>query len=285
MFHILHHYSLFELVEKIISIFSLNKDKAELPFIRAFQEYLVKFIKKGNADINAFLEYWDEKGASLTVQLSEVKDAIKIMTVHKSKGLAFKIVLIPYLDWKLNDNNAMNKTIIWADTKESKFNTFPFIPLVYDKNLKNSEFSDYYLRETFYSYIDTLNLFYVALTRAKERIYAFVNKSKKGNGSTIGDYIFKAINTETKISPLTISPNQFFDQANSRFEFEDDYIVEPKEESKEQESAFDIEEYPSHDWTNNIAIIAATINLIDLSASPMFFFIVLNLNFTLINIE
>jgi ATP-dependent exoDNAse (exonuclease V) beta subunit len=262
LFPKLNHYSLFELVEKIISIFHLNEFLSEIPFIRSFQENIQNFVRRKNTDIVSFIDFWNEKSDKLTVQLSEIKDAIRIMTVHKSKGLDFRVVILPYLDWALSRSN----TIIWANTQDTEFNVFPYLALEFSSQMSKSDFYNEYIHEVFYSYADTLNLFYVALTRAVESIYAFVKISKKGEGSSIGDYIYKSLTDYKSDNELTINLNQYLDDKifclGEEFSIhksaaEDIIDTENAEQNCNPEDlSCSIKQYPSHDWTQNIAIIA-----------------------------
>ena len=66
---------------------------------------VLDFVRNETSDINAFLDYWDKNGSSATLGISEAQDAIRIMTIHKSKGLQFKVVIIPFCHWSLTPEN------------------------------------------------------------------------------------------------------------------------------------------------------------------------------------
>lgn len=94
------------------------------------------------------------------------------MTIHKSKGLEFKAVLLPFCDWKL-DHDAAKDNILWCKTTISPFDQMGWLPMKYNKKLAESYFALEYFEEKIRAYIDNLNLLYVALTRAEN--YLMVN--------------------------------------------------------------------------------------------------------------
>ena len=104
---------LYELVEHLIHIFELNKIKDELIYLQAFQDAILDYAKNERGDIPSFLEWWETVKDKKTIQVSDENNAIKIMTIHKSKGLEFPVVIIPFLDWEL-DHNANNANILWC---------------------------------------------------------------------------------------------------------------------------------------------------------------------------
>lgn len=258
LFPKLSHYSLYELIEKTISIFELNKFQNEIPFIRSFQEHVSGFIQSQNADMAIFLNFWKEKSGSLSVQLSDIKDAVQILTVHKSKGLAFKIVIVPYLDWDLKPK----RSLLWTNTKNTPFEEMPFLPMNIQSDMLKSHFANDYIYELFYNYIDTLNVLYVAFTRAKERIYSYAKIYKTTNSSSayLSSMLYETLkNLNSPNNDLTINPQLYFNAQDNTFIFGDqDFKPSKKVISDENEisSNYELSYYPSHDWTDSIAIIA-----------------------------
>ncbi|MBN2892699.1 MAG: UvrD-helicase domain-containing protein [Bacteroidales bacterium] len=260
----LKHLSLFELAEKIISIFKLTSFKNELPFIRSFEELINGFIQNNGSDLKSFVEYWDENQHKFSVQLSEIKDAMQIMTLHKSKGLAFKIVIMPLIDWKLEPTHY---SVIWGSTEKSKFNDFPFLPINTTKDLIKTDFADDYISEKMYSYMDAINMLYVAFTRAKDQLYGFVPLPKKINGGTIGEHVFMAIQQNAKFTENSLPENlikleDYFVKEEMTFEFGNQLDVKKEEKDDRKSLIFNINNYPTNDWTENIAIVTHSEDLI-----------------------
>ena len=184
--------SLYELSEQLIRIFELNSDPGNLPFIQAFQDVVLEFVRNETSDINAFLEYWEKNGSSLTLNISETQDAIRIMTIHKSKGLQFKVVLIPFCHWSLTPETSGSKDLfLWCSTEGTGFGSIKHVPVKYHPELLNSAFREEYLEEKFHAYMDNLNLLYVAFTRAEEELHVF---SSTKRSPTAGSLLYEILN-------------------------------------------------------------------------------------------
>jgi ATP-dependent exoDNAse (exonuclease V) beta subunit len=163
---------LFEATESIIKFFRLGDYSWNVPFLNTFQDYIVNFTGENNADIRSFLEWWEETGKKKSVVLPDNQDAIRILTIHKSKGLEFKVVLLPFLSWNL-DHLSSKQPILWVKPDVPPFNELGIVPVKYNKDLADTIFADYYRKEKYSVYLDNVNLLYVALTRAKDVLYGF----------------------------------------------------------------------------------------------------------------
>ncbi len=182
---------LFEATESIISFFRLGDYSWNVAFLNTFQDYIVSFIGNRNADIQSFIEWWKETGNKKSVVLPGNQDAMRILTIHKSKGLEFKIVILPFLSWNL-DHLPSKQPVLWVTPDTSPFNDLGIVPVKYSKELINTVFAEYYKEEKYSVYLDNINLLYVALTRAKEVLYGFsVDNPKSDN--TIAGVLKKAI--------------------------------------------------------------------------------------------
>ena len=177
----LKHYSLFEMTEQIIALFDLASWHQEVVFIQAFQDLVYKFSTGKSSDLNSFLQWWLKFGAKQYIATPENENAFRIMTIHKSKGLDFEAVIIPFCDWTL-DNKMRN--ILWCETDVAPFNELPLMPVEYSSRLSKSVFAESYFREMMHTYIDKLNLAYVAFTRSKHELVCFCplpKTDKNGN--------------------------------------------------------------------------------------------------------
>ena len=189
---------LFEMCEKIISLFPLSGEDNESIFIQAFQDVVLEYTTNHSADLTSFLQWWNEQGVKKTVMTPESQDAIRIMTIHKSKGLEFKAVIIPFCDWEIN-NNAFHEKILWC-TPQEPLNDIPLVPIRYLSNLKKSFYADAYFNEKMQAYIDNLNIAYVAFTRAEEELLLFTPKPKKESYSgNLSQLLLYCVNPENKI--------------------------------------------------------------------------------------
>ncbi|MET4083128.1 ATP-dependent helicase/nuclease subunit A [Pedobacter sp. UYP30] len=178
-----------EMVEKIISAFKLDSYKKGdvnpfLPYLLAFRDLAGKSSKQGEKGISAFLNWWEEEGNSKTLPSPDTANAIQVTTIHKSKGLAFRAVFIPFCDWPLQ---GMSKATFWVPTANTPYTNLQTIPLSYTSALKGSSVGHHYLEETLFNYMDALNNLYVATTRAKDFIYIGVAGKKSNTITSIGD--------------------------------------------------------------------------------------------------
>ena len=167
--------SLFEMLEQIIALFRLGDDENETVFVQAFQDIVYDFTSQNVAGPHNFLRWWDDVGCNRTLALSGAQNAIRILTIHKSKGLEFNVLLMPFCDFKI-DQKAEN--IVWCQPKMAPFNELDIVPVTYSGS-KNTLFFEEYLNEKQHSYIDNLNLIYVAFTRARHELIVFCPKPKK----------------------------------------------------------------------------------------------------------
>ncbi len=174
----LFHYSLYETVENIYRIFSDYFPENEQVFIQAFLDMVSEYSQKEIADPDRFLKWWEESGYRKTIHTPESQNAIRIMTVHKSKGLGFKAVILPFGDWEI-DHKPTKPVILWCKPHQVPFNQLPLVPVRYSQNLAKTIFAADYFKEKLYAYIDNLNTLYVAFTRAKEELIVLSPRPRK----------------------------------------------------------------------------------------------------------
>lgn len=175
-----------EAFESVVMRFGLSGCTDEVSYLQAFHRQVLAFTEKNIADIPLFLQWWDDKGRSESIAMHEGADAITIDTIHRSKGLGYKAVIIPYCDWSLNTKP---DSLVWSRPREgSAAEALGAFPVNYVKEMSDSAFSEDYYREYVMSHIDNLNLFYVAVTRAKEELHIMmprVSGKKTGKGESI----------------------------------------------------------------------------------------------------
>jgi len=176
---------LFEATENIIKFFHLGDYTWNVPFLNTFQDFVVSFTGNKNADIQSFLDWWEECGKKKSVVLPGNQEAIRILTIHKSKGLEFKAVILPFLSWNL-DHVASKQPILWVKPVTPPFNELGILPVKYGKDLTTTIFADYYKEEKYSVYLDNINLLYVALTRARDVLYAFSVDNPRNENSISG---------------------------------------------------------------------------------------------------
>lgn len=165
---------LYEYVQKLIYILNLDQEQTALPYLTAFQDKIYDFMQSHVASAKLFLEFWNRKKNKLSIAVPVTSNAIRIMTIHGSKGLEFDIVIIPFLTWSLKDRlNYKQRKIIWCEPTNEPFNKMPLVAITQDDKALNTHFKKDYIQEVISQYIDFLNLTYVAFTRPKYRLYTY----------------------------------------------------------------------------------------------------------------
>lgn len=180
-----------ELVENIFESYRLTSIAHHIPYLLAFRDMLSNATRIGEKGIITFLEWWEEEGASKALPSPEGSNAVQIITIHKSKGLAFRAVFIPFCIW---DIKTKANSIFWVPAKNSPYYHLGNIPLKFSSALAGSAVSKAYFEELLYGNMDSLNMLYVATTRAKDFLYIATMGQKKEEGlSNIGSAVNQAV--------------------------------------------------------------------------------------------
>ena len=171
---------LYELTERLYAIFELERLHEQSAYICAFYDQLNRFTQDNSTDIDAFIDEWKESICSKTIQSCET-DGIRILSIHKSKGLEFDNVLIPFCDWRLEHSD-----ILWCRPAESPFDALPLVPVDFSqKQMMGTVFEQAYLDEHLQNIVDNLNLLYVAFTRASKNLFVIGRRETKNTRSTL----------------------------------------------------------------------------------------------------
>ena len=198
-FESLSRLSLIDLVDEIYSLFSLDSLEGQSAYVCTFYDTLNEYLRDHPADIDDFIEEWEDTLSSNTIQSDEV-DGIRLITIHKSKGLEYDNVLIPFCDWELEKTNGIT---IWCsgDDKEKPYGELPLIPVDYSSKMLGTVFEDDYKEEHLQNTVDNMNLLYVAFTRAGKNLFITGKKYKertsgKSERSHIIQYIIEELAKE-----------------------------------------------------------------------------------------
>jgi ATP-dependent exoDNAse (exonuclease V) beta subunit len=194
------------LVHKLASLLKIDTINEELVYLHSFFDIVFQFSINEINDIYGFLKFWEEEGHKQTISAAESEGALKILTIHRSKGLEFPAVIVPFADWKITPKT---NSILWIKPESSPFNQMPILPVIIKNELSESDFKVPYARETYLCLIDNLNLLYVAFTRAINALIVFTKNSgaKTADTGSICNEIVQKLKNGSSFQLIETSPD------------------------------------------------------------------------------
>ena len=214
---------IFELAEQIYTLFNIGNIKGEDAYLYAFYDALTDFIANNTADIDSFVEEWNDSIAAKTIQASAI-DGIRIITIHQSKGLEFEHVVIPFCDWTLEKGNT-----IWCTPQVEPYNELPLIPIDFSASqMKGTIYEFDYNEEHLQNCVDNLNLLYVAFTRAASSLFVIAQRGTPSSRS----YIVEQAITDIKLEGSSLDGDPSDKKAELLFSYGELEIVETKAKKK-----------------------------------------------------
>ena len=182
---------LYELLEKLFVIFQLSLIDNQDAYLFSFFDKVSEYLKDNSSELTAFIKHWEELLCSKTIPSGEI-EGIRILSIHKSKGLEYPNVLIPFCDWKMENERNFH---VWCTPEQSPFNALNLVPVNYGSLMNESIYHHDYLNERLQLWVDNLNLLYVAFTRPKTNLIVWC-KQEKAEG-TVSELIAENI-TQTQ---------------------------------------------------------------------------------------
>lgn len=178
---------LYELLEKLFVIFRMDMIEEQDAYLCAFYDAVTEYMQNNSSELTSFLTYWNETLYAKTIPSGEIS-GIRILSIHKSKGLEYHTVLLPFCDWKME--NETNNHMLWCKINEADADKEPFCeldltPVNYSSAMAESYFSDSYREERLQLWVDNLNLLYVAFTRACKNLIVWCKDEKKDTVSRL----------------------------------------------------------------------------------------------------
>lgn len=155
------------------------------PYLLCFLDEALRYSEQGDGSLAAFMGWWEARREKASVALPESGDAIQVLTVHKSKGLEYPVVILPMANWSFQQPGS--GSTMWPEIPGLAPDAFgERMPVAFTDlgKLDRQPFKGMYDREATDIILDNLNLLYVALTRPRERLYVLAQlvptQNKKG---------------------------------------------------------------------------------------------------------
>jgi ATP-dependent helicase/nuclease subunit A len=174
---------LYELMEKLFGLFEMSRIKQQDAYLCAFFDAVVEYLQNNSSEMSAFIAFWEETLSQKTIPSGEV-EGIRIISIHKSKGLEYHTVLLPFCDWNMEKERSLTH-LIWCTPKVAPFNDLDIVPVNYSTAMQQSIYREEYLNERLQLWVDNLNLLYVAFTRAKKNLIIWGKDGLKGTVSEL----------------------------------------------------------------------------------------------------
>lgn len=232
---------LYELLEKLFILFDMQLIEKQDAYICAFYDAVTEYMQNNSSELTAFISYWDERLHEKTIPSGEI-EGIRILSIHKSKGLEYHTVLLPFCDWKME--NETNSHLIWCsvagtgkNTDRPPFNELDIVPVNYSGAMAESVYRDSYLEERLQLWVDNLNLLYVAFTRACKNLIVWGKAKQKG---TVSELLLEALPhvslTMEETSPEAAEENESSGETNSEIYEFGELCVSEEKKKKETEN-------------------------------------------------
>ena len=197
--------SLYELTECLYTIFELHRLEGQSAYLCAFYDQLLAFTSENATGIDGFVSEWQENLCSKTIQSDEI-NGIRLISIHKSKGLEFNHVIIPFCDWQLEKSQ---DNILWCRPDEAPFSDLPIVPIDYSqKQMMGTIYEGDYLHEHLQNTVDNLNLLYVAFTRASQSLFVIGKRNARNSRSALIEQVLPLLAEEMSDTVLSGLENE-----------------------------------------------------------------------------
>jgi len=177
---------LYELAERLLNLFGLLGRNGESDYLFRFLDLTLEYSLKYGNNLGNFLTHWDERKGRISINAPGGRSAITITTVHKAKGLAYGVVIVPFADWSLEPHRG---TLLWGHLEGSQkpLANMPEVAVVsLSKGLQQTALAAQYDEEREKTFLEGLNTLYVAFTRPRHRLYV-ISKRPEEKKSARGD--------------------------------------------------------------------------------------------------
>lgn len=206
-------YTLYNVCEEVIRRFLTDTERENATYLQAFLDATLDYVTKEGSNLGGFLSWWDDEGCNRNIASPQGMNAITVMTIHKSKGLSFNVVFVPFYSLKIITSGRRHDDL-WT-VMDNNGVKVP-VAVKFSSEAVKSSFAEDYLREYLNEYIDNMNIGYVALTRPKYALYIFCLSSKEKSIDSPADVLCEFFNDnkaaslnglETAVKGMSFSDN------------------------------------------------------------------------------
>ncbi len=177
--------SLYSATEGMIRFFGLGENSANIAYISSFQDVVLTWSGRHSSDISAFVAWWDEEGCKSTLSQSNRQEAMRVMTVHKAKGLQSRVVIVPFASWEFS-KPGFTRPLLWVTDVPAPFDMMPVVLPEISSRLEESLFADEARMEKASDWLDGVNLLYVAFTRAVDALFVMAPEAALKSSGSVG---------------------------------------------------------------------------------------------------
>lgn len=192
---------LVELIELLILKFGINEWTGQAPYVHALLDEVMTFATEHMAHAADLVDEWDDHMHTTKIPVTG-SDGVRLLTIHKAKGLEAHTVFLPFCDWELAPTRGPKQTF-WCEPTEPPYDQLPTVPINKVKAAALSIYKQSYRNELHDESIESINLLYVAFTRAKSNLYIYAplaTLKKNGTDSTVAHVIRRVINQSKPIA-------------------------------------------------------------------------------------
>lgn len=212
----------YELVEELYDILHIAERKGESAYVCDFMDRIANFVNSESGNLSALLDEWDNDMHKQSIE-SDDAEGIRLLTIHKSKGLEYSHVFLPLCNWSLTP---MNDSLLWCKPSVAPFNELPIVALNNNNTLLESEYKQDKVYEQLQQEVDDLNMLYVAFTRASENLFVI---GKTGENDTRRSRLIERVLDDEM---------QTLDDGTRIYTFGNEPYVKAKRKDKESQNIF-----------------------------------------------
>lgn len=227
---------LYEIAETLVSIFMSDEPN---PYIQFFLDKVLAFSSKKGNNIFGLIEWWELNKGKFSIIVPEAHDAVRVMTIHKSKGLEFPVVIYPFASDKADARNKL----LWVNLEKDNIEGLPTAVVNVSSELEKTSHAHEYMIEQNKLRLDVYNLLYVALTRPSHRLYVLTERQKP---------TYNNMDSTACLFREFLKVKELYNEEELAYSF--GAPIPYQSESKSLHEGYELSSTQSRDWRNKVFI-------------------------------